>query len=154
MYTRKTTCKYILDDINWKEKFKPYFKKHDFDVVLASRLLDLFELIHYEKSSFQYISINNHIYYKALIFDLAKSKNLLKTLKFDRNSSLKNTQILDSKSKLQKHSPFLDAKILDTQHKNQKGKEFMISKTESEKDDYFNTKVRQDIIKHLFKPLF
>ena len=141
VYMRKTDCKYILDDINWKKTFKPYFKNHNFDLVLASRFLDLFELTHYEQSSFQYININNHIYYKALIFDLTKRKNLLKILEFNRNISFTNTQFWDSKDKLQKlqkHSPFLDIKTLDTKH-NQKDKEVIISKVESEKGKLFQS---------------
>ena len=67
VYSRKTSCKYILSG-NWTKIFKLYLKKHNFDVILASRHLDLFELTRYRRfPSFQYINVKNHIYYKAFV---------------------------------------------------------------------------------------
>ena len=86
LYKRKTNCKYILDSINFtkfKKISKSYFQKYNFDLILASRSLNLFELIHYKQFSFQYINIKNHIYYKAFIVNLKGKKNLLKDVRFD-----------------------------------------------------------------------
>ena len=77
LYERKTDCRYILDNNLWPKIFKSYLKQHNFDLILASRALDLFELIHYEALSFQYINIKNHIYYKALIVDLTNKRHFL-----------------------------------------------------------------------------
>lgn len=77
LYSRKTDCRYILDDENWKKIFQSYLKKHNFDIILGSRFLDLFKLIYYKRSSFQYINIKNHIYYKAFIVDSSNRQKLL-----------------------------------------------------------------------------
>lgn len=79
VYTRKTNCQYILGNSDFPQDFKPYLTKHNFDIVLASRYLNLFELVYYIHSSFKYINIKNHIYYKALVFDLKNKESLLKT---------------------------------------------------------------------------
>ncbi len=77
IYSRKTDCKYIPDDIKWDKKFKPYLRKHNFDIVLASRFLNLLLLIDYKQLFFQYINIKNHIYYKAYTIDLKNENHFL-----------------------------------------------------------------------------
>ena len=87
LWTRTTTCKYILDG-KFKEKdFQPYFDLNNFDVLLANRPLSLWDLLHYKQETllkeraFQYVNIKNHIYYKALIVPLTDKTNLLETAK-------------------------------------------------------------------------
>ena len=77
LYSRKTDCRYVLDDEHWEKIFQSYLKKHNFDVILGSRFLDLFKLIYYKQSSFQYVNIKNHIYYKAFIVDSSNRQKIL-----------------------------------------------------------------------------
>ena len=115
VYSRKTDCKYILDNSPFPQRFKSYFKKYNFDVVLASRFLDLFTLLNYKQSSFQYINIKNHVYYKALMVDLTNKNNLLETAEFNNDIPVANKNSWNSEDKarkLQKDIPFLDTKFL------------------------------------------
>jgi len=65
IYSRKTTCKYLL----YQEGFDSakYIKEKDFDIILSSQFLPLFHLLTENKSSLQYVSVKNHILYKAFI---------------------------------------------------------------------------------------
>ena len=101
LYVRKTDCRYILYDKTWKKVFKSYLKEQNFDIILASRFLNLFELTHYKQSSFQYINVRNNIYYKALIFNLNDQKELLKIAEHKESSLFTHTQSGDSGGKLQ-----------------------------------------------------
>ena len=74
IYSRKTKCKYILYSTYFYTHFPSYLKQNHFDIVLASKTLDRRNLLNYKQSSFQYINIQNHIYYKAFILDLKKKK--------------------------------------------------------------------------------
>ena len=130
VYTRKTNCKYILDNIQWTKTFKSYLTKHNFDLVLASRLLGLFELVHYKQSFFQYINISNHIYYKALIVDLKNKKDFLETKDLNLAAVPANIKIWNPKDKpqqLNKNHPYIDINF------NQENKESLDLKNQSTK---------------------
>ncbi len=86
LYSKKTDCKYILYDKKWPKALKSYLIKHNFDVILASRFLSLFDLAHYKRtvhfsrtipSSFQYINIKSHVYYKAFVIEAENVSSLL-----------------------------------------------------------------------------
>ena len=100
LYERKTDCRYILDDSQWPKIFKSYLKKHNFDLILASRMLDIFALIHYETLSFQYINIKNHIYYKALIVDLTNKRHFLEMTEWSEDRLSLDAKSLQEKNKL------------------------------------------------------
>ena len=91
LYKIKSDCKYILDDPLFDKKFQSYLKQKNFDIILGTRHIDLWNLVHYQQKPFQYINIKNHIYYKALIVDL----NLPKALDSSHTTNfLKGTTIL------------------------------------------------------------
>ena len=98
IYKRKTNCKYILDDYHFINTFENYLKTHDFDLILASQKLDIFKLIHHKQSAFQYININNHIYYKAFIVDLKNRKFSLQATNLKKNENLLKTNSLFGKN--------------------------------------------------------
>ena len=136
VYTRKTDCKYILDNVNWRQEFKSYLKKHNFDLILASRFLNLFELIRYKQSSFQYININNHIYYKALIIDFPEKEKFLKIENFNQFVFLSNMKFGNSAGQLQRlkdNTVLLDKELLG-----------LTSKQQNKIDSIANVKLRKE----------
>lgn len=73
IYSRQTDCKYILD-AHWIERLEPYIKERGFDLILGARHLNLFDLTYYKDPPFQYVNVQNHIFYKAFIMDLPLAK--------------------------------------------------------------------------------
>ena len=100
LYSRKTDCRYILDDENWEKTFQSYLKKHNFDVILGSRFLDLFKLISYKQSSFQYVNIKNHIYYRAFIVDSSNRQSLLEQEETNDHISATSDDLVQSDQEL------------------------------------------------------
>lgn len=100
IYSRKTTCKYLL----YQEGFDSakYIKEEDFDIILSSHFLSLFYLLTENKSSLQYVSVKSHLLYKAFIIKEKDYQNLKQDELGDFNKKG------DGKTKLNKGFIFLD----------------------------------------------
>ena len=91
VWKRTTTCKYISGRDFEDEGFSSYFDLNNFDVLLVSRAVSLWDLLHYKQETvlkeraFQYVNVKNHIYYKALIVPLTEKRNLVETVKKPSN---------------------------------------------------------------------
>ncbi|MBC6415191.1 MAG: hypothetical protein GDA46_02210 [Bdellovibrionales bacterium] len=75
IYSRKTQCKYLL-----YQKFnqKKFLANNSFDIILSSMSLKILTILLTKRNSFEYVNIKNHIFYKGLIIDLKKEKDLYK----------------------------------------------------------------------------
>ena len=113
IYSRKTSCKYLLYQDNFDQI--DFVKKNNFDIILTSTAFDITSLLTQQTSNLQYVSIRNHILYKALIIDLKKDKYLHHNLE---NSTHENSQIkssnrfLNGQKILKKLSQTVNAKSL------------------------------------------
>ena len=102
IYTRKTTCKYILYNQKFQDNFNSYIQNNRFDIVLSSFSLPVIKLATYNESRFEYVNIKNHIYYRAFIIDKANNfietkENILKSIKSQQtilNNSWTPNQLL------------------------------------------------------------
>ena len=95
IHSRKTTCKYLL----YQEGFDQtkYIKKIDFDMILSSQSLALFDLLTDHESKIQYVSVKNHILYKAFVIDKESYEDLKQEETEDFNEKINFNQTTNFK---------------------------------------------------------
>ena len=95
IYSRKTTCKYLL----YQEKFDQakYVKENNFDIILSSYYLSLFYLLLGNESNIQYVSVKNHILSKAFVIDAKLFHDLKEDSAIKLNKILKLDQNIKQK---------------------------------------------------------
>ena len=120
IYSRKTTCKYLLFQVNFNQM--EYIKENSFDIILSSKALSISNLLIDQESNIQYVSVKNHILYKAFVIDTKWNKNLKQDNKtqinqiiqskqdthLDRNKKRNQNAVTNQKSKESKQLFFLN----------------------------------------------
>ena len=115
VYSRKTNCKFIFYDKDFRQQWPSYLKDHNFDLILSSQATPVFELLFYKDFSFQYINVSNHIYYKALIFDFFHRESDAEKIKKEDGFSKKTRGEGEKAHKIKKQNSDTDKKGLKTQ---------------------------------------